>query len=91
LIVAREDKIVVLRRDDKGTATVWCDPEISDLVDALNNGQLATVASCSGHGQRPGVISLLDGRELIIAKDYQEARMIERLIPIDINGEPLSG
>jgi len=84
----RESRMVVLRRDDTGKATVWCDPEIADIVNALNGGALSTVASCSGHGHRPGCIALADGRELFIARDYEEARELERLFPFDINGEP---
>src|SRR5690606_37022351 len=69
--------MVTLRRKPDGTPAVWCDPEIADLVSALNAGGVPTVASCSGHGERPGNIALADGRELIIAKDYAEARAIE--------------
>lgn len=88
----RESKMVVLSRDIEGTPTVWCDPEIVDLVKALNDAGISTVASCSGHGHRPGSIILKDGRELIIAKDFDEARKIDDLFPVDINGhhrEPL--
>lgn len=74
---SRESRMVTLRRKPDGTPAVWCDPEIVDLVSALNAGGVPTVASCSGHGERPGNIALADGRELIIAKDYAEARAIE--------------
>jgi hypothetical protein len=74
---SRESRMVTLRRKPDGTPAVWCDPEIADLVSALNAGGVPTVASCSGHGERPGNIALADGRELIIAKDYAEARAIE--------------
>lgn len=84
---SREARMVVVARDEAGTPTIWCDPEIADLVQALNDGGIATVASCSGHGHRPGGIALADGRELIVAKDYDEARAIDRLLP-SINGEP---
>ena len=66
---SRESRMVTLRRKPDGTPAVWCDPEIADLVSALNAGGVPTVASCSGHGERPGNIALADGRELIIAKD----------------------
>ena len=39
---------------------------ISDLVAALNAGGIPTVASCCGHMKMHGVISLQDGRELIV-------------------------
>lgn len=74
---SRESRMVTLRRKPDGTPSVWCDPEIADLVSALNAGGVPTVASCSGHGERLGNIALADGRELIIAKDYAEARAIE--------------
>lgn len=79
-VPSRESQMVVLRRDGKGTPTVWCDPEIADLVDALNCGSLSTLASCSGHGEKPGIISLKDGRELLILPDYESARMAERAV-----------
>lgn len=66
---------------------VFCDPCIAPLVKALNEAGIETVASCCGHTHRPGVISLRDGRELIIAADYEEARKIEGAFPIDINGQ----
>ena len=61
---------------------------IVPVVRALNNAGIATVASCCGHGHRPGNIALADGRELIIAADYQQARMIDALFP-DIHGQPV--
>lgn len=64
----------------------FCDPCIAPLVAALNTAGIETVASCCGHGHRPGVIALRDGRELFIAKDFDEARKIESIFPVDING-----
>lgn len=61
LVEGRESTMVTLRTKSDGTPSVWCDPEIADLVDALNTETLATVASCSGHGYRPGVIGLAVG------------------------------
>lgn len=84
---SREARMVTLERDANGVATVWCDPEIADIVSALNAAGLHTVASCSGHGHRPGNVVLADGRELVIARDHEEARAIDRLFPVDINGE----
>lgn len=82
----REDKMVVLTRDADGTPTTWCDPEIVDLVTVLNTNGLRTVASCSGHGHRPGFISLQDGRVLLVCASLDEARKADSLWP-DINGE----
>lgn len=44
---------------------------IAGIVRALNNAGIVTVASCCGHGKRPGNIALSDGREIIIASDYE--------------------
>jgi hypothetical protein len=72
--------MVTLRRDQIGRPTVWCDPEIADLVSALNGGGVSTVASCSGHGNTHGNIALRDGRELIIAADFETARKYDALL-----------
>jgi hypothetical protein len=64
-VLGREAKMQVLVRDDEGKPTVWCDPEIADIVKALNDAGIATVASCSGHGGA-GSIALADGRELLL-------------------------
>jgi len=37
---------------------------IADIVACLNAGNVTTVASCCGHGERSGSIMLEDGREL---------------------------
>jgi hypothetical protein len=39
---------------------------IAPLIKVLNDGGISTVACCCGHGKNHGVISLQDGRELII-------------------------
>lgn len=77
---------VVLRRHRDGTPAVWCDPKIADVVQALNAGGVPTVASCDGHGVRPGNVALADGRELIVAADWQEAREIEAAFPRLLDG-----
>jgi hypothetical protein len=82
----REHRMVVIERDDAGTPTVWCDPEIVDLVTSLNAGGVRTIASCSGHGYRPGWIALADGRQLVIAPDLDACKKIDALFPVDING-----
>jgi hypothetical protein len=67
---------------------VWCDPCLAPLVALLNAAGLTTVASCCGHGHRPGRVSLADGRELLIAPNFETAERIDALFPVDINGEP---
>jgi hypothetical protein len=80
--------MVVLRRDAGGKVLLWCDPCIAPLVAALNDAGIPTIASCCGHGHRPGIITLADGRELLIARDFAEARKIDACFP-DINGQAL--
>jgi len=41
----------------------WC---IHQIVAALNAGGVPTAACCCGHGTQDGIISLEDGRTLII-------------------------
>lgn len=54
---------------------------IAPIIKALNDGGIATVACCCGHGKRPGNIMLADGREFIIALDYETAREVESHFP----------
>lgn len=77
----RETAMTVLRRDADGAPTVWCDPCLAPLVGALNDGGIRTVASCCGHGRRPGNVILADGRELVIAPDHETARQVDRAFP----------
>lgn len=60
---------------------------IAPLVEALNAAGLPTVASCCGHGHRPGNIVLEDGREIIIARSFEEGRQIDALFPLTSYGE----
>ena len=59
---------------------------LREMVVALNGAGFPTVASCCGHGHRPGIIALRDGRELVIARDFTEARAIDRMFLTDIHG-----
>jgi hypothetical protein len=54
---------------------------IAPIVKALNEAGVATIACCCGHGVRPGNIALVDGRELILARNYEEARAVDRAFP----------
>lgn len=54
---------------------------IAPLVNALNGAEILTVASCCGHFKRPGNIALADGRELIVAPDYETARQVDKAFP----------
>lgn len=68
----REEAMVVIRRNSLGTPAVWCDPCIADVIEALNAGGLRTVASCCGHSEKPGRISLADGREMLLLRPADE-------------------
>jgi len=84
--INREQNMTVVERDADDVPTVWCDPCIAPLVEALNSAGIRTLASCCGHGFRPGFVALADGRELVIARDFDEARSIAAMFPTDING-----
>ena len=62
---------------------------IHHLVAALNAGGVRTVASCCGHGNRPGCIILEDGRELFVVASFDEGRKLDQLIGVDNQGERL--
>lgn len=83
-IVATQVRLAKPHRDGRTHAPV--DPCIAPLVQALNDAGIETMASCCGHGRRPGNIALADGRELIIAANYDEGRAIDRAFP-SVNGE----
>lgn len=61
---------------------------IAPIVKALNDGGVPTIACCCGHGKLPGSIVLADGRELIVAADFDEAR---RVIDVFANGQTIYG
>ena len=54
---------------------------LEPLIRALNANGFSTVACCCGHGKRPGNIALADGRELIIVRNYEEGRIIDKAFP----------
>ena len=45
---------------------------IADIVAALNAANITTVASCCGHYRVPAIISLEDGRELVVKNIRKE-------------------
>lgn len=63
------------------------DADIASIVRALNEFGIRTRASCSGHGFRPGRISLADGRELFVMPSYEVATWFDMQFPRDINGQ----
>lgn len=58
---------------------------LEPLVNALNAAGIETIACCCGHQKRPGNIALKDGRELIIAPDFETGREVDRAFPTPIN------
>jgi hypothetical protein len=64
-----------------------CDPCILPYVQALNNAGLDTLASCCGHGRRPGSILMTSGQVLLIMADRDEWDRVDGLWP-GINDEP---
>lgn len=62
----REQRMTTVASDNGGRPTIWCDPCIAEIVRALNEGGVRTVASCCGHKRLPGTILLADGRVLVI-------------------------
>ena len=68
----------ILKLNGKSRAIDNC---IFDLVKILNKNGIKTVACCCGHNKRPGNIALDDGRELIMARNYEEGRAIDKAFP----------
>lgn len=67
--------MVTTQLDESGKPSVWCDPCLVPLIRALNDGGIATAASCCGHNGKgsdgeqidaPGWVMLHDGRTLTI-------------------------
>lgn len=64
----------------KGFKKVDVDSCIYQIVKALNMSGIETVASCCGHDNNFGIISLKDGRELIISPNFELSRKVDELI-----------
>lgn len=69
--------MTVVRWTDDLRPAIWCDPCLVPLIQALNDGGVSTVASCCGHGHRPGSVMLEDGRELCILPNFEAARELD--------------
>ena len=74
----------IMEYDGKSFAVDNC---IAPIVKALNDNNIKTIASCCGHGNCWGRISLVDGRELIIAPDFEGANAISTIQMKNIHGE----
>lgn len=86
-IEATQVRLFRPRSDGRTHAPV--DPCIAQLVQIINDAGIETVGSCCGHGHRPGIINLRDGRELVVMPDFETSRRIDHLFP-DIHGNKLS-
>ena len=69
------------RHIQNGRKLIGVDSCLASLISALNEAGIHTEACCCGHGKRPGNIILSDGRELIIAKDFETGRLIDAAFP----------
>jgi len=58
--------------DIKIMPNVYVDVCIADIIKALNNAGIETVASCCGHNKIPGSIILKDGREILLVNSPEE-------------------
>ncbi|MPZ13776.1 MAG: hypothetical protein GEU73_05030 [Chloroflexi bacterium] len=79
---------VTVKHPEKGLCRFDVDTCIAPLVEALFAAGIPAVASCCGHGHRPGNIALEDGREIVIAPDFDTARRIDDLFLVTSYGEP---
>lgn len=70
-----------------GQKTVSVDRCIAPFVNMLNACGIETKASCCGHGHLPGSIILADGRELLICRSSEEARLLCATLGVDIHGQ----
>jgi hypothetical protein len=52
---------------------------VADLVAALNAANIETTCSCCGHNEKPGVITLEDGRCLLII-DRSKLKFYETVV-----------
>ena len=82
-IQSQYSKTGVARWDEKPI-----DRCIAPLVAALNQAGFHTNASCCGHGKGWGNIALADGRELLIAPDFDSARIGEFAIAHIMSANP---
>lgn len=64
-----------------GNKVAYVDPCIQPLVQAINDAGILTLNCCCGHGMRPGWIALEDGRQILIAKDWDEMRVMDAGFP----------
>lgn len=59
--------------------TVPVDSCIQPLVQALNLYEVTTTGSCCGHGEKPGMIALADGRMLLVCQWPEEKQLLAKL------------
>ncbi len=76
-----DTEVILCVPRENGMETVKVDSCIAKIIQALNNFNIQTVASCCGHGNRPGRISLADGRELYVLPNYDSAQELDKKLP----------
>lgn len=81
------DVLIKLRGKDGHMPLVGVDPCIVDLLMALREAGIDTVASCCGHGKAPGSIILRDRYELIIVSGHEERAAIFKTLTQGIHDE----
>lgn len=79
---------VTIKHKGRDVTMSTIDSCIAPIVQALNNAGIITMASCCGHENINGWIPLADGREILIAKNREEARLMESVFKVDIHGAP---
>lgn len=73
--IEKVEVIVPFWYSDSGsqeTRIVGVDRCIAEIIEALNKGGIATVASCCGHQIKPGRITFRNGRELMVFNNQFE-------------------
>jgi hypothetical protein len=69
--------VEILTIKNKPVAVDSC---IAPIVKSLNDSGIETVASCCGHGKRPGNIALKDGREIFIIPNFETGRLTDKFL-----------
>lgn len=62
---------------------------IADIVAALNAANIATDASCCGHGKRLGTVILDDGRWILVTRDRDHFQAVANAL--SDGGFPMGG
>lgn len=72
--------LVWLQRGDLLGQAVSVDSCLAEIIQALNDGGVKTTGSCCGHGEKPGMIALEDGRMILVVGWPEEKKVLQDLI-----------